>query len=369
MRWLVIAVLTALMTPAAAQAWTPPTNLGKGAAPVVLSTVVAFNGPGSIPGAPLMRSVYGGAPTVWDDGHGAFDSTFGAFGSNRLYIGTKGRRVEVARRHGENWTFSLVGPRTGGARVAAADGAVAFSTFERGDVGRVYYVRGAGKTHRLSARGHIRSVAIATDPAGDTLVAWDLKGEIQAVLVRAGKAGPVKTLGKVTAAMDLSAAVKDARHALVAWVDQGTTARVQESVDFGKPQTLETFPDATHPSGEGVATAYTRSGTPILAWSGRNAVRAKVGEALQDVAPIGPSENYLAYGLGDLAVSGDQALISMGAETGQVYAAVLQGNGFGSAEPVGAPAGTLYGRTSAGFDAGVPTVAWSAGGSVFTSTR
>src|SRR5262249_54099844 len=161
------------------------------------------SGAGSQPGAPLLRSVGGAPATTWDSGTGAFDSTFGAFaggGTTFNYVGTKGRRVEIARNSGSGWTFVLRGPATGGARVAAAPGAAVFSTFGRGSIGRVYLVRGTGAAQRLSDRGHIRSVAVATNAKGDVLVAWDLRGTIQARLVRNGKPGPAHDLGKVKAA-------------------------------------------------------------------------------------------------------------------------------------------------------------------------
>src|SRR5262249_33078819 len=105
--------MKSLLVAAALAAWTPATDLGPGNPPVVTAHRVVFSGP--------------------------YDTLFGAFASDGLYIGTKGHRVQVAGRS--------VGPRTGGARVAAAPGAAVFSTFEKGDVGNVYLWRD-GKTVR-----------------------------------------------------------------------------------------------------------------------------------------------------------------------------------------------------------------------------
>ena len=378
---LILATLVAVaLAPSAAQAappWSDPANLGQGANPVVLGDIVAFNGPGSIPGAPLLRSVNGAPATVWDSGRGAFDTQFGAFGSAKLYIGPKGRRVEIARGSGAGWKFSFAGPRTGGARVAAAPGAAAFSTFEAGDVGRVYLVRGTHATQRLSDRGHIRAVAVATNARGDVLVAWDLRGTVEARLWHAGRLGSVRKLGTVTAAMHISAALSAGGRPLVAWVDQrvnegasGMHARIQESVGFGRAKTLEVFPDFTIPSGEGVEAAYVGH-RGLVAWSGRHAVRAAfVGGTPQDVAPVGPDTGYAALGLTDLAVSPAGALIAIGAPIdathNQVLASLLGANGFGPASAVSAP-GEFLGRATAGFD-GQWVVAWSGGGTVSRAT-
>ncbi len=146
-------------------------------------------------------------------------------------------------------------------------------------------------------------------------------------------------------------------------------------MNLGKAKTLDTFPDTTVPSGAGVLTAYTSTGRAIVAWSGRQAVRATVnGGAPVDIAPSNSSTPYLALGLGSLAVSGDgRALISLAAPTdanghGQVYAAQFDGNAFAPAVAVGAP-GLLYGRSSAGFDGTTPVVAWSADGNVMRATN
>src|SRR4051794_12010939 len=100
-RVVVATAVVAALIPSAADAaapWSDPTALGQGAAPVVLGTTIAFSGPGSQPGAPLLRSANGAPATTWDDGQGAFDSTFGAFagsGNTLTYVGPKGKRVEI----------------------------------------------------------------------------------------------------------------------------------------------------------------------------------------------------------------------------------------------------------------------------------
>src|SRR4051794_9454192 len=145
----------------AAAPWSDPVTVGTGGTPAVIGDTVAFNAPGSFPGVALMRSVNGAPATTWNTSGADFDAQFGAFAGD-LYVGSNGsRHVIVGQQKGSGWKVAAHGPRTGGARVAAAPGAAAFATFEGGG-GHVYLVREGHATQRLSAKGSIRSVAVAT---------------------------------------------------------------------------------------------------------------------------------------------------------------------------------------------------------------
>ena len=114
------------------------------------------------------------------------------------------------------------------------------------------------------------------------------------------------------------------------------------------PKQLEAFPDTAIPGGSVIKAAYTSDGRGIVAWSGRNAVRAafvngrSIG-APQDLAPIPSSPDDLAnIGLENLVVGANgAAAVTMVAAVdaqndNQVLAAPLAGGAaaFGPAEVV-----------------------------------
>jgi hypothetical protein len=402
-RLLIATVAAALALPTAAQAappWSDPVTVpgsqGQAGAPVVLGDAIAFNGAGSFPGAPLLRApLDGSAPAERWPGATNFYSEFGAFGvgDQLIYAGSNGhRRVNVALASGVDapWRVSLRGPKTGGARSAAAPGAAVFSTFGRGDMGYVYLVRQTGEdelgpTLRLSKRGHIRSVAVASNKAGDVLVAWDRSGTIESRMWsgRSDRLTRVKELGETEAAMHLTVALNLDRRAIVAWVDQrvsegdtGMNARVMATArgtnrGFLLPaRPLEVFPDPIIPGGRVIEAAYMSTGRGIIAWSGRSAVRAafvdsRLVRAPQDLAPIAPDETRSDLGFGDLAVSERAgAVITMVAPadaTGnnQVLAAPVAPGAasFGPAEAVSAPGAYLH-WPSAAFEGDRVWLAW-----------
>jgi len=385
-----------LAAPAQAAApWSDPAAIpgSSGATPRVLGGVIAFNGSGSFPGVPLLRSVIGPAgpqaATRWDNNGLAFDSQFGAFatGDEILYAGSNGHQrvqIAVAKRPTSHWRGVLRGPTTGGARVAAAPGAAVFSTFEAGDVGRVYLVRETdgeiGPSIRVSDRGHIRAVAVATNARGDARIAWDLRGVVQTRLwsAKTKRFGAVQNLGKVSAASSLSVALGDDRRSIVAWVDQqvnegstGVKARIvamaRTATRGFTPKLLETYPDLNVVSGRGVEVAYLSDGRGVIAWSGHDAVRAALVNgrsfgATQDLAPVTPTDGQLQLSFGDLAVGPDgDAVVTLNAPIDDTHAQVLAvpfaGGAFGPAEQV-SPVGGFLGRSSAGFVDGRVWVAW-----------
>jgi len=400
----VVAAMIPVASANAAAPWSDPVavpgSTGQGGAPQVLFTrtrggAIAFNGAGSIPGAPLERSLWGanGAQpaTTWQ-GAPDFDTGFSAWaaGDRIMYVGPSGRRVKVGIATGPQatWTTTLRGPSTGGARVAAtavphAGTAGVFATFEGGG-GHVYLVRQLG-THAPSStqlvsgskKASIRSVAVAMNASGDVLVAWDLHGEIQARLWYGSSKhfGPIQNLAKVTGAMHLSVALGSDRRATVAWVDQlvseGNTGQkatvwaTSRSASRGfllPPKQLEAFPDTAIPAGSVIEAAYTSTGRGIIAWSGRTAVRAAFvnGRSIgtpQDLAPIPSSpDDIAAIGLANLVVAPNGAaavtmVASVDAGNNQVLAAPLPDGAaaFGPAEPVSAP-GQFLANPSAAFD-------------------
>ena len=403
-RILISIALLALALPAAAQAappWSVPVTVpgseGQAGTPQIVGGAIAFNGTGSFPGVPLYRSLLTesgpGAAERWP-GATNFDSQFSAFaaGDQLLYVGSNGEQrvnVALAADASSPWRVSLRGPKTGGARSAAAPGAAVFSTFGPGDMGYVYLVRqtGAdelGPTQRLSARGHIRSVAVATNKAGDVLVAWDRSGTIESRMWigRSQRLTAVKELGETEAAMHLSVALGLDRRAIVAWVDQrvsegdtGMNARVMatarsNSRGFLLPaRPLELFPDPIIPGGRVIEAAYMSTGRGVIAWSGRNAVRAafvdsRLVRTPQDLAPIAPNETRSDLGFGDLAVSTTGgAVVAMvapvDANANQIIAAPVAPGAaaFGPAEVVSAPSSYLH-WPSAAFDGDRLWLAW-----------
>ncbi|WP_157592548.1 hypothetical protein [Solirubrobacter soli] len=408
-----VAALIPVASAHAAAPWSDPVavpgSTGQAGSPQVLFTrtrggAIAFNGAGSIPGAPVLRSALGAGdvpqPVATWAGAPDFDTSFSAWaaGDRIMYVGPSGRRVKIGIATGPTatWSTTLRGPDTGGARVAAAavphaGTAGVFATFEGGG-GHVYLVRQLG-THAPSAtqlvsgskKVSIRSVAVAMNASGDVLVAWDAHGEIQARFWYGSskRFGPIQNLAKVTGALHIAVALGADRRATVAWVDQlvsegntGQKATVwatsrTASRGFVLPaEQLEAFPDVAIPGGTVIEAAYTSDGRSIVAWSGRNAVRAAIGGgAPQDLAPIASSPDDLSnLGLENLVVgpNGTAAVTMIApvdAQNTQVLAAPLTGGAaaFGPVETVSGP-GAFLANPSAAFDpvTGQLVVAWRA---------
>ena len=368
---LIATAAAALAWPGAAQAvepWSAPAAVSSEAtaAPHVLfaggTGTVAFNGPGASLARPVLRApLDGSAQAVEWPGAQGFDTTYGAFagGDRALYVGSNGQeRVLVAQAAGtpdSQWRTSLRGPKTGGARAAAAPGAAVFSTFGAGSIGRVYLVRQTGQTlgptQTLSARGHIRSVAVASNERGDILVAWDRSGTIEARYWYASsqRLSAVKALGKTDAALKLSATLGDDRRAIVAWIDQRisegeaakgsawATARTATR-GFAKPTRLDTYGDDQIAGGVGVKTAFAGE-RGIVAFSGSTAIKASLVDgrsigAPRDIAPIAPDQSFADIGLGDLATSaGGKAIVAVAAQN-VIFAVPFDGTAFGAPEDV-----------------------------------
>ena len=345
------ALVAALAIPTTAQAaapWTEPAAVagssGQSAgAPNVLFTntrggAIAFNAPGSFPGAPLLRSVDGAAAAEWP-GAVNFDSTFGAFAAadRIIYAGSDGERrvnVAIAPGPGSEWRVEKRGPQTGGARVATAAApkhtVAAFSTFGAGDIGSVYVVRQSGvgapgATERISGKGHIRSVAVAVNASGDVLAAWDRSGTIESRMYYGGSRhwGAVIELGEVTGALHITAAIGADRRAIVGWTDQlinegGTGQRGDRVGD--RPQRQPRLPAAREAArgvpghddpgrhGDQGGLHQRRPRDHRLQRPHRRprgAGQRPLIRAPQDLAPIAPDESQADPGLYDLAVSPD----------------------------------------------------------------
>ena len=289
--------------------------------------------------------------------------------------------VAIAPGPGSAWRTELRGPSTGGARSAAAatprgGAAAVFSTFGRGDIGSVYLVRQTGvkaplPTQRVSGKGHIRAVSVAINASGDVLVAWDRSGTIEARLWYASsrRFTAVSKLGTVNAAAHLSVALGADRRAIVAWIDQrvsegntGQKATVMATARSGSrgfllpAKQLEAYPDTSIPGGAGIEAAYTSDGRGLIAWSGRNAVRAalvdgRVIRPAQDLAPIAPTDSQNDIGLGGVATAPNGAavvtmLAQVDATRNQVLAAPLAAGStaFGPTETVSEAATYLHRR-------------------------
>lgn len=354
------------------------------AAPHVLfaggAGTVAFNGPGASFDRPVLHAPLDGSAQAvdWPGGNG-FDTTYGAFagGDRALYVGSNGeQRVLVGQASGPDgqWRTSLRGPKTGGARAAAAPGAAVFSTFGAGSIGNVYLVRQTGSTlgptQKLSGRGHIRSVAVASNAGGDILVAWDRSGTIEARYWYASskRLSAVKALGKTDAALKLSVALGDDRRAVVGWIDQRVsegeaahgsawaTARTATK-GFGAPKQLDTYGNNNIAGGVGVETAPN-----MVIFSGSNAIKASLvnGRSIgapQVIAPVAPDQSFADIGLGDLATSaGGKAVVAVAAKD-RIFAVPFDGTSFGAPEDVSGPEQEPH-QPSVAFDGETAYLAW-----------
>lgn len=393
-RTLIATAVTALALPGAAQAtqpWSAPVSVSSEAtaAPHVLfaggTGTVAFNGPGASFARPVLRApLDGSAQAVEWPGASGFDTTYGAFagGERALYVGSNGQeRVLVGQAAGtpnSQWRTSLRGPKTGGARAAAAPGAAVFSTFGAGSIGRVYLVRQTGQTlgptQTLSGRGHIRSVAVATNAGGDVLVAWDRSGTIEARYwyARSQRLSDVKALGKTDAALKLGVALGDDRRAIVAWIDQRisegeaakgsawATARTATR-GFRAPKQLDTYGNDVIAGGVGVRAAFA-GGRGIVAFSGADAIKASLvnGRSIaapQAIAPVAPDQSFADIGLGDLATSADgQAVVAVAAKD-RIWAVPFDGTAFGAPEDVSGAEQEPH-QPSVAYDGETAILAW-----------
>jgi hypothetical protein len=367
---LLATAVTALAIPGTAQAappWSAPVVVSGEAtsAPHILlvggAGTVAFNGAGGAFARPVLHAPLDGSAqaTEWPGAKG-FDTTYGAFagGDRPLYVGSNGNeRVLVGQTQGPDgrWRTSLRGPKTGGARVAAAPGAAVFSTFQGPGRGAVWLVRQVGAklapTVRISARGNIASVAVSTNANGDILVVWDRRGRLEARYWYASskRLSAVKTLGETRQARKLSVTLGDDRRALVAWIDQAVyeggattggawaTARTAKK-GFAAPKRLDTYPTDVIPGGVGVETGFAGE-RGIIAFSGSTAVKAALasGRSIgtpQDIAPVAPDQSFADIGLGDLATSaGGKAVLAVAAKD-RIWAVPFAGTAFGAPEDV-----------------------------------
>ena len=167
-----------------------------------------------------------------------------------------------------------------------------FGTFQSGG-GSVFLVRqpgtsGLAATQRLStARGAIRSVAVAVNGNGDILAAWDRSGHLEARFWFASsrRLGPVQQLGTTDVASHLTVAMGPTdRRSIVAWVDQRVneggaakgkvmaTAR-SASRGFLAAKQLDTYGVNQVAGGIGIKAAYTGNGMGLIAFSGNTAIR------------------------------------------------------------------------------------------------
>ncbi|MDA0183365.1 hypothetical protein OJ997_23850 [Solirubrobacter phytolaccae] len=383
---LIAAAVAALALPAAAQAappWSAPVSVSSEAtsAPHVLfaggAGTVAFNGPGASFARPVLQAPLDGSAQAVDwPGAKGFDTTYGAFagGERALYVGSNGEeRVLVGEASGPNgqWRTSLRGPKTGGARAAAAPGAAVFGTFGPGSV---YLVRQEGAklepTQKLSGRGSIRSVAVATNAGGDILAVWDRAGTIEARYwyARSERLSAVKALGKTDAALKLGVALGDDRRAVVGWIDQRisegeaakgsawATARTATR-GFAAPKQLDTYGNNDIAGGVGVKAAPN-----MVVFSGSDAIKAALvnGRSIgapQAIAPVAPDQSFADIGLGDLATSaGGKAVVAVAAKD-RIWAVPFDGTAFGAPEDVSGPEQEPH-QPSVAFDGATAYLAW-----------
>jgi hypothetical protein len=245
-----------------------------------------------------------------------------------------------------------------------------FGTF---DPGYVYLVRqtgsGLGPTQKLSGRGSIRSVAVATNAGGDVLAVWDRSGKLEARYwyAHAGKLSAVKQLGTTDAALSLSASLADDRSGVVGWIDQRVheggaakgsawaTARTA-SQGFGPPKRLDRYGVDNIAGGVGVRTAPN-----LVVFSGSDAIKAALVRgrtvgAVQKIAPVAPDQSFHDIGLGDLASADGKAVVAVAAKD-RIWAVPFDGSAFGAPEDVSGPEQEPH-QPSVAFDGGTAYLAW-----------
>jgi hypothetical protein len=277
----------------------------------------------------------------------------------------------------------------GGPTPVAAGGAVAYVVRPAGRPRREYVAlsrlsgRRFGGARRISARGRIRGLALASNARGDTLAAWERGDRIEARIVTArGVRSPVRGLARVGTAQHLDAALATDGTAVVGWVQQSvsegealSTAVIRAAVRlpgrrFASARRLERYPDREIAGGAGVRVAIAGN-RPVAAWTGRRAIRAAFADGTrfgtpQDLGPL-PDRTYdRAGGLADLAAGPGGAALAVWLApqdpTGlQLTAAALAPGtpAFGTREAITEPV-TLVRSASAAFDpaSGAPVVAW-----------
>jgi len=309
------------------------------------------------------------------------------------FRGVAGRTVLLAgsaARPGGSLAPRRVGrAASGNPTPVAAGGAVAYVVRPAGRRQRAYVAlsRLAGRrfrgARRISPRGRIGALALASDARGDALATWHRDGRVEARIVTArGVRSPVRPVGRAGVAQHLDAALAGDGTAVVGWVDQYVSegeglsaATIRAAVRrpgrrFARARRLEVYPDREIAGGTGVRVAIA-AGRPLVAWTGRHAIRAAFADgtrfgAAQDLAPLGDRTYDRAGGLADLATGpGGTALavwLAPQDSSGlQLTAAALKAGApaFGPAEAV-APSAALVRSASAAFDpaSGGPAVAW-----------
>ena len=252
--------------------------------------------------APQLRStrVAAGAAERWP-GATNFDSQFSAFaaGDQLLYVGSNGeQRVNVALAAGRRCAVARVaaraedrrrpvGGRTRRRRVQhvrrRATWATSISCARR-------RLTKLGPTQRLSGRGHIRSVAWPPTRRRRAGRLGPQRHDRVAHLERAARERltAVRTLGETKAAMHLRVALgrrpasdrrmgrparERGRHRHECARD-GDGAQRQPRLSAAGAARSRLFPDPIIPGGRVIEAAYTSTGRGVIAWSGRNAVRA-----------------------------------------------------------------------------------------------
>jgi hypothetical protein len=404
-RLLPLALALALPAPATAHAdppWSPPSTVSRASAAV---PTVAFTPRG---GAVLWRSQrlfaapFGQPPRTVAGVPGLV-----AAGDRLVYAGVRyGRGGAPARLYsataadpGAKLKLRRIGGSVKGTilTAVAANGphaAIAYGTLPRGRLGRgVVRLAARGTLRTLSGHGRIHGVAVAVDPRGDVLTAWERSGRIEARLLRAsGRLGPVRRLGRAVIARQLTAALASRRRGVVAWVDQavsegeaGSAARIRgATLAGGRARTLERYPDDGEIVGGRGVLAAAAGARLVVTWTGRHGIRATFARGPgfaepQQLGPLGDRTYDRNGGLAGLATApSGAALVAWVAPEGTDF-----GPGRVMAAPLGAAAATfgtaetvsgvepLISAASPAFDPrdGTAYVAWGTQDAVRVSSR
>jgi hypothetical protein len=274
-------------------------------------------------------------------------------------------------------------------RAVASGSAVAYRMANPEEPGLEYVAlarlgrRGFAPATRISPRGEILALTLASNRRGDVLAVWRRDEALEARIVTAGGArSPVRRIARTTRAVVLDAALAADGRAVVGWLEQEITEegavadppRFRAAIRpagrrFGRPQQLETYPDRVIAGRFGVRVGIAGR-RMVAAWTGRHEIRAAIatGDRFGRAHPLGllgEGATERGGGIADVATgpAGEALVVWLQPNESEVFvlaAPLRPGAGeFGSSEIV-SEAEPAIPSASAAFDpiTGDAVVAW-----------
>jgi hypothetical protein len=274
-------------------------------------------------------------------------------------------------------------------RAVAAGSAVAYKVADPDEPGLEYVAlarlgrRGFRPAARISPRGEILAVVLASNRRGDVLAVWQRDEALETRIVTArGARSPVRRIASTRARAVLDAALAADGRAVVGWLEQDITElgevtappRFRTAIrpagrHFGRPQPLETYPDRVIAGRFGVRVGIAGR-RMVAAWTGRHEIRAAIakGDRFGPAHPLGllgEGATERGGGIADVATgpAGEALLVWLQPNETEVFvlaAPLPPGEGeFGSSEIV-SEAEPAIPAASAAFDpiTGDPVIAW-----------